>query len=224
MDSDIKLSVIDTKGVDQTANREDIDSQLKNSRNISILCTKFNDAPDKVTETLLTHMKDSGLIDYIEERVIILVLDRDNEAESIADLDEPDLEEGRFIREEQIQKDLEHSLKINKVDIIFFNSKKDNGCEFLKKINTKLDTLRDIHSNRLALINEAVDSIEESANTQLAKDSESAVKESVLAWIKKAIIKKTLFKKKFSALSKEIQSKSTHGNLQKPLILTKTNI
>lgn len=212
MDSDIKLSVIDTKGVDQTANREDIDYQLKNSRNISILCTKFNDAPDKVTETLLTHMKDSGLIDYIEERVIILVLDRDNEAESIADLDEPDLEEGRFVREEQIQKDLEHSLKINKVDIIFFNSKKDNGCELLKKINTKLDTLRNIHSNRLALINEAVDSIEESANTQLAKDSESAVKESVLAWIKKAIIKKTLFKKKFSALSKEIQSKSTHAS------------
>lgn len=212
MDSDINLSVIDTKGVDQTANREDIDFQLKNPRNISILCTKFNDAPDKVTETLLTHMKNSGLIDYIKERVIILVLDRDGEAENIADLDEPDLEEGRYIREEQIQKDLEYSLKINNVDIIFFNSKKDNGRYLLNEINNKLTKLRNTHLNRLDLISDAVDSIEETANTQLAKDAEDAVKKSVLAWISKANKKRVLFKKKFLALSQEIQSKSTHAS------------
>lgn len=212
MDGDIKLSVIDTKGVDQTANREDIDLQLKNSRNISILCTKFNDAPDKVTETLLTHMKNSGLIDYIEERVVILVLDRDGEAENIADLDEPDLDEGRYIREEQIQKDLEHSLKISNVDIIFFNSNKDNGNELLSRINKKLVRLRSTHLNRITLINDAVDSIEEAANTQLAKDSENALKESLFVWIKKAYGKRALFKKKFSVLSQEILSKSTHAS------------
>ena len=212
IDSDIKLSVVDTKGVDQTANREDIDLQLKNSRNISIFCTKFNDAPDKVTETLLTHMKNSGLIDYIEERVIILVLDRNGEAENIADLDEPDLNEGRYIREEQIQKDLEHSLKINNIDIVFFNSKEDNGSELLKKINKKLVRLRSTHLNRVSLINDAVDSIEKAANTQLAKNSEDAVKESLFVWIKKSYEKRTLFKKKFLVLSQEIQSKSTHAS------------
>ena len=212
IEGDVNLSVIDTKGVDQTANREDIDLQLNNSRNISILCTKFNDAPDKVTETLLTHMKNSGLIDYIEERVIILVLDRDGEAENIADLDEPDLDEGRYIREEQIQKDLEHSLKINNVDIIFFNSKKDSGNELLRKINKKIVSLRNTHLNRVALINKAVDLIEEAANTQLAKDSEIALKESLFVWIKKAYEKRTFFKKKFLVLSQEIQSKSTHAS------------
>jgi len=197
MSSNIKLSVIDTKGVDQTANREDIDSQLKNTRNISILCTRFNDAPDKVTETLLTHMKNSGLIDYIKERVIILVLDRDGEAENIADLDEPDLDEGRYVREEQIQKDLEHSLKISNVDIIFFNSKKDNGNELLSKINKKLVQLRSAHLNRIDIIKDAVESIEKAANTQLAKDSENALKDSLFVWIKKAYKTKILFKKSF---------------------------
>jgi len=187
----------DTKGVDQTANREDIDSQLKNTRNISILCTRFNDAPDKVTETLLTHMKNSGLIDYIKERVIILVLDRDGEAENIADLDEPDLDEGRYVREEQIQKDLEHSLKISNVDIIFFNSKKDNGNELLSKINKKLVQLRSAHLNRIDIIKDAVESIEKAANTQLAKDSENALKDSLFVWIKKAYKTKILFKKSF---------------------------
>jgi len=212
MSSNIKLSVIDTKGVDQTANREDIDSQLKNTRNISILCTRFNDAPDKVTETLLTHMKNSGLIDYIKERVIILVLDRDGEAENIADLDEPDLDEGRYVREEQIQKDLEHSLKISNVDIIFFNSKKDNGNELLSKINKKLVQLRSAHLNRIDIIKDAVESIEKAANTQLAKDSENALKDSLFVWIKKAYKTKILFKKKFLVLSQEIQSKSTHAS------------
>ncbi len=197
IDSNINLSIIDTKGIDQTANREDIDSQLKNTRNISILCTKFNDAPDKVTETLLTHMKKSGLIDYIEERVIILVLDRDGEAENMPDLDEPDQEEGRYIREEQIQKDLEYSLKIKNLDIIFFNSKRDVGNELLEKINKKIINLRATHLNRIKLINDAVDLISEDANKQLAKDSEIALKDSILAWVQKAHKKKVLFKKNF---------------------------
>ncbi len=135
---------MDTKGVDETANRQDIENQLKDTRTISILCTSFNDAPDKVTTDILRYMKDSGLTKYISKRAIILVLDKN----SIVDLEELDLEEGREIRKEQIERDLKNSLNLDNIEIVFFNSKEDSSKELTSILTNKLLSLREEHKNQ----------------------------------------------------------------------------
>ncbi len=154
---EINLSFLDTKGVDETANRQDIENQLKDSRTISILCTSFNDAPDKVTTDILRYMKNSGLTKYISKRIIILVLDRNGEAESIADLEEPDLDEGREIRKEQIEGDLKNSLNLDNIEIIFFNSKENSPKELSSMLINKLLLLRKEHKNQVKTIIESLD-------------------------------------------------------------------
>ncbi|MCK5356248.1 MAG: hypothetical protein KAJ63_14105 [Methyloprofundus sp.] len=50
---DYSLSVVDTKGVDQTVNRQDLDCCFTNNRMVSVICCRFNEAPDKTMSGLL---------------------------------------------------------------------------------------------------------------------------------------------------------------------------
>lgn len=206
----INLSFLDTKGVDETANRQDIENQLKDSRTISVLCTSFNDAPDKVSTDILRYMKDSGLTKYIEKRVIILVLDKNGEAESIADLDEPDLEEGREVREEQIEGDLKNSLNLHNIKIVFFNSKKDSFRELGSILTDKLLLLRREHENQVENIIESLDEIEKQTNTQLSVEALRRVRESIYVWLNNAKNIHCSLKKNFSSISETIVNRGTH--------------
>ncbi|MGR6439889.1 hypothetical protein ACU42Y_19450 [Proteus mirabilis] len=100
---DYALSIIDTKGVDQTVNRVNLDSCLTDNRTVNVICCRFNEAPDKTMSGLLKLAKDAGLSQRIANETILLILDRESEAENIIDIDEPigDKFEGREIRAER---------------------------------------------------------------------------------------------------------------------------
>ena len=206
----INLSFLDTKGVDETVNRQDIENLLKDSYTISVLCTSFNDAPDKVNTGTLKYMKDSGLTKYISERIIILVLDKNGEAEAIPDLEEPDLEDGREIRKEQIEGDLKNSLGLEDIDIVFFNSKEDGTEELMSILTNKVLDLRKEHENQVELIIELVDEIEKQIDTKLSSEAFQTIKNSVSVWIKEAKNIHCNLKKNFSHISKIILDKGTH--------------
>ena len=208
--ANINLSFLDTKGVDETANRQDIEYRLKDSRTISILCTSFNDAPDKVTTDILRYMKDSGLTKYISKRIIILVLDKQGEAESVVDLDEPDLEEGREVRREQIEGALKNSLSLNDIEIVFFNSKEDSSKELGSILTNKISSLRKEHENQVKDIIESLDKIEEQTGTQLSLEALRRVRDSITVWLNKAKNIHCNLKKNFSSISKTIIDRGTH--------------
>ena len=54
---ELEVTVIDTKGVDDVAVREDLDHRLKDPRTAIIFCSRFNDAPGTSTRVLLQHMR-----------------------------------------------------------------------------------------------------------------------------------------------------------------------
>jgi hypothetical protein len=213
----INLSFLDTKGVDETANRQDIESRLKDSRTISVICTSFNDAPDKVSTDILRYMKDSGLTKYISKRIIIFVLDKKGEAESISDLRYMDITEdmelkeiGREIRKEQIEGSLKNSLGLEDIDIVFFNSKEDGTEELMSILTNKVLDLRKEHENQVELIIELVDEIEKQIDTKLSSEAFQTIKNSVSVWIKEAKNIHCNLKKNFSHISKIILDKGTH--------------
>ena len=213
----INLSVLDTKGVDETANRQDIESRLKDSRTISVICTSFNDAPDRVSTDILRYMKDSGLTKYISKRIIIFVLDKKGEAESISDLRYMDITEdmelkeiGREIRKEQIEGSLKNSLGLEDIDIVFFNSKEDGTEELMSILTNKVLDLRKEHENQVELIIELVDEIEKQIDTKLSSEAFQTIKNSVSVWIKEAKNIHCNLKKNFSHISKIILDKGTH--------------
>jgi hypothetical protein len=50
---ELEISVIDTKGVDDVAVREDLDARLKDPRSAIVFCSNFYDAPGTSTRILL---------------------------------------------------------------------------------------------------------------------------------------------------------------------------
>ena len=79
------ISVIDTKGVDDVAVREDLDARLKDPRTTIIFCSRFNDAPGTSTRLLLQHMRQTFSEKLDSGKVSVLALPRGGEARAMKD-------------------------------------------------------------------------------------------------------------------------------------------
>jgi len=142
MTDDLSVRFIDTKGIDRTSARADIEKLLDESHTIALLCSSFNNAPAQETRLLLERAKEAG-ISGISEKVALLVLPRPNEALAVkfesGDLVE-DVSEGYELKREQISMSLQ-PLKLENLPISFFNSYQDNP-----------EVLKNFLSERIALI------------------------------------------------------------------------
>ena len=181
------LSVIDTKGVDQTVNRADLDGCLTDNRTVSVLCCRFNDAPDKTMSGLLKLAKDAGLSQRVAKETVLLILDRESEAEKVIEIDEPvgDKTEGREIRAEQVGNDLKHILQFDNLDVLFLDVNSDDPAQLSKLLVDKVSLLRDQHAQNIIDIEKAISDIETELVSQSAKAAMNQVKNTLEPWIKK---------------------------------------
>jgi transcriptional regulator with XRE-family HTH domain len=129
---DLSVRFIDTKGIDRTAARADIEKLLDESHTIALLCSRFNDAPAAEARLLLERAKESG-VSGVSEKVALLVLPHPNEALAVkyesGDLVE-DVSEGYELKREQISMSLQ-PMGFEDLPISFFNSHQDDP-ELLK--------------------------------------------------------------------------------------------
>lgn len=81
----LDVTIIDTKGVDDLAVREDIDMRLRDPRTAIVLCTRFNDAPSQAVRVLLQHMRKTFPEQLAARKLSVLALPRSGEATSMKD-------------------------------------------------------------------------------------------------------------------------------------------
>ena len=127
---DLKISVIDTKGVDDVAIREDLDTRLRDARTTVVLCTHFNDAPSQTVRIILEHMRETFGDILGRDKASILVLPRSGEAMSMKDDDGEfpvDDADGYELKEDQIRRTAggEDDYLAN-MPICFFNVEADD--------------------------------------------------------------------------------------------------
>jgi transcriptional regulator with XRE-family HTH domain len=82
---ELHISIIDTKGVDDVAVREDLDARLKDPRSAVVFCTRFNDAPGNSARLLLEHMRKTFSERVDTGKVSIVALPRSGEARAMKD-------------------------------------------------------------------------------------------------------------------------------------------
>ncbi|MFT2089844.1 ATP-binding protein [Paraglaciecola sp. 2405UD69-4] len=207
------LSVIDTKGVDQTVNRADLDGCLTDNRTVSVLCCRFNEAPDKTMTGLLKLAKDAGLSQRVAKETVLLILDRESEAEKVIDIDEPvgDKIEGREIRAEQVVNDLKHTLQFDNLDVQFFDVKSDDPKQLRKLLAEKVSVLRGQYAQDIFDIEKAISDIETELVSQSARAAKNQVKNTLEAWIKKAQGCSPSLKEYFLPLVNDIKNKGTYA-------------
>lgn len=139
----LSVRFIDTKGIDRTAARADLECLLDDPHTLAILCSGFNNAPAAEARLLLERAKDAGVRGLIQ-KAALLVLPRSGEALEVKDemgMRVENAEEGYELKHEQISMSLA-PLGLSELAVGFFDSRQDDPTLFQAFLSERLDNVR----------------------------------------------------------------------------------
>jgi transcriptional regulator with XRE-family HTH domain len=169
--SDLSVRFIDTRGIDRTAARADLERHLDEPHTLALLCSNFNDAPSAAAHLLLERAKDAA-IRKLELNAALLVLPRPNEALAVKDeagVRAETIEEGYDLKAEFVSMALE-PLGLQNIKIGFFNAFGDEPARMRDLILECLGKIRQsfrtriqeaITSSRSLLLNHEKEQVQE---------------------------------------------------------------
>ena len=148
--TDLSIHFIDTRGIDRTAARADLESRLDEPHTLALLCSSFNDAPSAATHFLLERARQAG-VRRLERNTALLVLPRSNEALAVKDeggVRVQTVEDGYELKSEYAAIALE-PLRLSDLRIGFFNAFGDDPVLLRSLIFDSLLEIRDEFRARL---------------------------------------------------------------------------
>ncbi len=182
-----EVEVIDTRGVDKIAIRPDIQACIDNPRTITVLCSRFNDAPGTSAQNLIEHLNKAGQSALLTERVKLLVLPRPTEAIATKDDSgepaETD-EDGYIMKAEQVELLLKR-IGIENMPMYFFNSSVDVPQELNEFIINQLNALREERVERISVVCNAVDYLIKHQEEEHAKTAQRQVSKELKIFLKR---------------------------------------
>ena len=184
---ELNISLIDTKGLDGNVEREDIDRQFRNARAVCVVCSKFSAAPEQAVQELLKHLLESGLGQQVTQQTQLLVLDRNEEAENTLSEEGPvaSADEGRFVRQSQIQDTLRTRLKLSDQhfpQIHFFDAKKNEAKSTEQSLVQLVLSQRKRRVDQITEIAAAIEEISKHREKAQAKAAFAIVSRAIHSW------------------------------------------
>ncbi|MEO7466615.1 MAG: helix-turn-helix domain-containing protein [Sphingobium limneticum] len=158
---ELEINVIDTKGVDDVAVREDLDIRLKDPRTAVVFCTRFNDAPGVTSRSLLQHMRQTYSEPVNTGKVSVLALPRTEEARAMKDdagevaMDDA---EGYAFKQMQVENELAAE-DLAGVPMVFFNVQSDDSAPVREALFYQLSRMRTTVEHRLFDLCAAADEV-----------------------------------------------------------------
>ncbi|AWV18248.1 XRE family transcriptional regulator [Methylobacterium sp. XJLW] len=166
---DLELTLIDTKGVEDHAVREDLEARLKDPRTAVVFCSGFNDAPGPTTGALLKHMRETFAEGFDPGKAAILALPLSGQATAmkndVGDEAESDAE-GYELKEAQIAEKLTAE-GVKALPVMFFNVISDEPVAVRENVVEQLMRMRQRGADHLldlcAAIEDLMENIEQQA-------------------------------------------------------------
>jgi transcriptional regulator with XRE-family HTH domain len=181
----LELRIIDTKGVDDNAKREDLETHIHDPRALTVFCSRFLDAPDETTRTLIERTIEAGIKDRLPNETALLVLPRNDEAIDVNTLDGSPIEEaeeGYIVRSDDIQSDLLR-YDLRAMPVWFYDEKNDSSDDTRKFLIARIERLRSFYENRMAEVADTVDKVADNIEDAQAKAAFDQVLKSIRVWI-----------------------------------------
>ncbi len=148
--SDFSVRIIDTKGIDRTAARADLEVHLDEPHTLAVLCSGFNNAPAAEPRLLLERAGEAG-VRSLETHSSLLVLPHPNEALAVKDesgIRVDSVEEGYELKGEQVAMALQ-PLGLQNLAVGFFNAHGDDPARLREFLIERIDKVRETFRFRL---------------------------------------------------------------------------
>ena len=146
----LSIRIVDTKGIDGVAERDDLEVHLNEPNTVAVLCSSFNSAPAVSMQQLLGRAAKAGFRD-LETKCAVLVLPHADEALGMKD-DAGDqvveVWEGYDLKRDQAELRLSTS-DLPCSNIEFFNATEDDVQQFGDFLLDLIGGLRKMHCDRL---------------------------------------------------------------------------
>lgn len=146
----LSIRIVDTKGIDDTAEREDLMVHLNEPNTVAVLCSPFNAAPVTSVQNILERSLEAHYRD-LETRSAVLVLPRSGEALAVKDdFGDPvaTSHEGYHYKREQVESSLS-TASLPGVGVEFFNTYEDDVSQVNRFLTGMINGLRRMNRERL---------------------------------------------------------------------------
>jgi transcriptional regulator with XRE-family HTH domain len=183
--TDLDVSIIDTRGIDQPAARADLETLLEDPHTVSILCSGFNDAPSDSIKHLLQRARDINNT-QIDSNIGVLVLPRPDEALAMKDetgVQAETAEEGYELKDEQVHKALT-TYRLSESPTFFFNSMEDEPDGLRAFLRERVSQSRGQFQRQLADVLDRMKVMLENAEQEQAQAVQREAGKHLAAWIK----------------------------------------
>lgn len=149
--TDITVRIIDTKGIDRNAAREDIEVHFDDPHTLAVLCSGFNNAPAAEARLLLERARDAG-VRGLELNTALLVLPRPGEALAMKDdatsTPVESSDEGCELKGEQVAMALE-PIGLQGLAIGFYCAPEDSAQRAQEFLVERIEQIRKGFRNRI---------------------------------------------------------------------------
>lgn len=179
----LSVTLVDTQGIDDLAERRDLELHFDDSHTIVMLCSVFNEAPSTAIRQLLTRARDGG-IRTLETHAAILALPRPGEALAMKDngYRVQSAEEGYEVKGEEVQLAL-HRSGLTSLPLAFFNAAEDEPEVLRSFILGRIEAVRESQRETLREIIEGATALLANYEKDQAREIMQAAARSLQTWI-----------------------------------------
>lgn len=149
----LSICLVDTRGIDGTAERTDLEVRFKESGTVMVLCSSFNNAPESELQQLLRLAVAGGVAD-VGNKAAILALPHPGQALAAKDdqgFPADSVEEGYEFKGDEVEFNLNQQ-KLPYADIAFFNAIEDDPQKTVEFLLGLVQGVRDKHRAKLTEI------------------------------------------------------------------------
>lgn len=182
-DESVSVTLVDTQGIDDIAERADLEQHFDDAHTVVVLCTVFNEAPATAVRQLLTRAKEGG-VRTLDSHAAILALPRPGEALAMKDNGYPaqSASEGYDLKAEEVQLKL-HPLGLRNLPLTFFNSAEDEPGLLRAFILGRIEAIREWQRKSLREIINGANALLENYEKAQAREIMMAAAQSLTTWM-----------------------------------------
>ena len=180
----LSVRLVDTKGIDQTAIRSDLESHFNEPNTVVVLCSSFNSAPDPSIQGLLERAIEVQLAN-LEDKAAVLVLAKNEEA--LAEKDDLGIsvetsEEGYELKGDKADLRLT-AMGVPDIQVNFFNSREDDPAAFSTFLMGLVSRVRDNHCGFLSEVIDGANALVQNYAEEQVRTTQRQAANSLMVWI-----------------------------------------